>query len=725
MIIDKQNRRQALRFPGSTGLGFTGRNWQTRPGNEPPILIVKVHLGEGGGSILKILRKVRRQALNMQNALTEPVAIFLTIMAVILITPMLSERVRLPGMVGLILGGMLIGPFGINLLADSSSIQLLSTIGLVYLMFSAGLEVDLQQFNRVRAKAFVFGVLTYLIPQLLGIAAGRLLGLSWLGAVLLGSAFSSHTLIAFPILTRLGIVKNEAVSMTVGATVMTDISAFIVLAVVLGAHSGNLTPLHFILLIVMLVAFAAAVLLGLPRLGKLFFRRFSGRAIEFQFVLVVLFVSALGAEEIGVHSVVGAFLAGLAINATLPRNSAVSGYVLFLGEAFFIPVFLMYSGMITNPMALITDKSALMAGVLVTAVAYLSKLAAAWLASRIFHYSKAEFMTVWGLSQAQAAVTIPTLMIGLTAGLFSNSLFNAAIFMILLTSISSPLLVQHYGAKLPVPNGNGEKKNEFDRILVTVANPETQEHLISLAGILAHEQEGKLLLLNVAQEMNGIIVGLEHQQRLLERVPQLLGNPEAQIELLRRVDSSIAHGILHSAIESEASMIVLGWRGKPTLRQSIFGAVLDEVVWNADIPVLIGRMNTSINGMQRLALVIPPDRLPKRWLERSVEIAASMAKTINVPLIIFLSKQNEASLQEPLAKLNGEINHQCISLNGNLMRSVVKSTRAHDLIIVPSLGNRMHFLSSLGHFPELLATHTSSSLMVIHYPEGDHAIQRA
>ncbi len=608
----------------------------------------------------------------MQNALTEPVAIFLTIMAVILITPMLMERVRLPGIVGLILGGMLIGPFGLNLLADSSSMQLLSTIGLVYLMFSAGLEVDLQQFNRVRAKSFVFGALTYMFPQLLGLGLGRLLGLDWLAAVLLGSAFSSHTLIAFPILTRLGIVKNEAVSMTVGATVMTDISAFIVLAVVLGAHSGNLTPIHFGLLIVLLVAFSAAVLLGLPRLGKLFFRRFSGRAIEFQFVLVVLFVAALGAEEIGVHAVVGAFLAGLAINATLPHNSAVSGYVLFLGEAFFIPVFLIYSGMITNPMALFTDPRTLLAGVLVTLVAYISKLIAAWLASRIFHYSRNEFMTVWGLSQAQAAVTIPTLLIGLSTGLFSNSLFNAAIFMILLTSISSPLIVQHFGSKLPAPNGNSEKTDEFDRILVTVANPETQEHLISLAGILAHDQQGKLLLLNVAQDRNGNIIGLEQQQRLLERVPQLLGNPEAQLELLRRVDSSIAHGILHSAIESNASMIVLGWRGKPTLKQSIFGAVLDEVVWNADIPVLIGRLRTPINGMQRVDLVLPPERLPVSWLRRSVEIAASMAKTINVPLAIFMSKHIETGLQPILEQAAGETICELVRLEGNLIRSAVK-----------------------------------------------------
>ena len=280
--------------------------------------------------------------------LNEPVAFFLLIMSIILVTPLLSERVRLPGIIGIILGGMLIGPHGFHLIDADDRMVFLSTIGLVYLMFSAGLEVDIHQFMRVRGRSLVFGFFTFLLPQLMGMGLGRLLGLDWLGMILLGSAFASHTLIAFPILTRLGVTRNEAVAVTTGATVLTDIGAFIILAVVLGAKSGGLNIGYFIQLFVLLSFFAFIIIVGLPRLGKLFFQRFSGRAIEFQFVVVVLFVAALGAELIGVHEVVGAFLAGLAINATLPRHSPVIGHVLFIGESFFIPVFLLYSGMITD-----------------------------------------------------------------------------------------------------------------------------------------------------------------------------------------------------------------------------------------------------------------------------------------------------------------------------------------------------------------------------------------
>ncbi|MEW6028263.1 MAG: cation:proton antiporter [Chloroflexota bacterium] len=341
----------------------------------------------------------------MTEFLNEPVVFFLLIMSIILITPLLSERVRLPGIVGIILGGMLIGPHGFGLIEAGDRIEFLATIGLVYLMFSAGLEVDLHQFVRVRGRALVFGLLTFFFPQVIGMGLGYLLGLNPLGVILLGSAFASHTLIAFPLLTRLGVTRNEAIAVTAGATVLTDIGAFIVLAVVLGARSGGLNPFYFIQLFVLLLLFTLAVVFGLPRLGKLFFQRFSSRTIEFQFVVVVLFISALTAELIGVHEVVGAFLAGLAINATLPRHSPVTGHVLFIGESFFIPVFLLYSGLITDPLSFLESPQTVIVALGVTVVAYLSKLIAAWITARIFKYTKAEFWTVYGLSHAQAAVT--------------------------------------------------------------------------------------------------------------------------------------------------------------------------------------------------------------------------------------------------------------------------------------------------------------------------------
>ena len=314
----------------------------------------------------------------------KPVGFFLLTMTIILITPLLSERLRLPGIVGIIIGGMLIGPHGFGLMQDGDRIQFLSTIGLVYLMFSAGLEVDINQFMRVRSRALVFGMITFIFPQLMGMGLGYILGLDWLGMILLGSAFASHTLIAFPILTKFGITRNEAIAVTIGATVLTDIGAFIVLAVVLGAKSGGgFTISYFVQLLIMLAIFTGIIIFGLPRLGKLIFQKLTGRAVEFQFVIVILFIAAFGAELIGVHEVVGAFIAGLAVNSMLPRHSPVTGHVLFIGESFFIPVFLLYSGLITDPLAFLKSPQTIVVAIGVTIVAYVSKLMAAWITAKI------------------------------------------------------------------------------------------------------------------------------------------------------------------------------------------------------------------------------------------------------------------------------------------------------------------------------------------------------
>jgi Kef-type K+ transport system membrane component KefB/nucleotide-binding universal stress UspA family protein len=638
-------------------------------------------------------------------------------MAVLLITPLLSERARLPGIVGLILGGMLIGPHGFDLLKVDDRIELLSTIGLLYLMFSAGLEVNLTQFTRVRGKALIFGVLTYMIPQIMGLALGMYLHLGWLGSILLGSAFSSHTLIAFPILVKLGIVRNEAISVSIGATVLTDITAFVVLAAVLSATSGAFTLAYFARLVVLLAIYAAGILLVVPRLGKLFFRRFHGRAVEFQFVLVTLMLSALFAELIGVHEVVGAFLAGLAINATLPHHSPVGERVLFLGESFFIPVFLMYSGMITDPLAFVVDSHTIVLALSVTLVAYLSKFIAAWGAGKIFRYTQAEMLTVYGLTHAQAAVTIPTLLIGVQTGLFSQTLFNAAILMILLTSITSPILVQRFGRKVESAGEEEDHAPLFERVLVSIANPETQEYLITLAGILAYNHNGELVVLNVVHEDNRPLHGENHAHRnVLEHVPAILNNPEARYQLVRRIDDTVSRGVLRASAEQQATMIVTGWRGRVRLLDSALGQNLDEIVWGAKIPVLVGRITAPIYSMQRIVLVIPQDRLDTALARGTLETVSTMAQALNVPLLIMGKMETVLPLKSQMELSDGENPPQIKSLSGDLLTQIHQETTPQDLLVVPTVGSRTRFRSSLGNLPDNLTQSTTASIVFFHCP---------
>ena len=647
--------------------------------------------------------------------LNEPVAFFLLIMTIILVTPMLSERVHLPGIVGVILGGMLIGPYGLRLIEAGDRMEFLSTVGLVYLMFSAGLEVDINQFVRVRGRAVIFGLLTFLLPQLMGMGLGMILGLDWLGTILLGSAFASHTLIAFPILTRLGVTRNEAVAVTTGATVLTDIGAFIILAVVLGARSGGLNINYFIQLFILLTAFTLLIVFGFPRLGKFFFQRFRAREIEFQFVVVILFVAAFGAELIGVHEVVGAFLAGLAINATLPRHSPVTGHVLFIGESFFIPVFLLYSGMITDPLSFVKDIETIIVALGVTIVAYVSKLLAAWITAGIFKYTKNEFWTAYGLSHAQAAVTIPTLVIGLETGLFDTTLFNAAILMILLTSITSPLIVQRFASGLQTAAGEDQPLPLFSRILVPVIDPRTQEQLIGLATLLAKVNNGKTIAVNVVKAGSTQEKDFALHRDLLGRTPEILNDPESEIELIPRLAETHGKGILFTAQEQNASLILMGWRGKRTLRESLLGSVLDEVVWGSDTPVIIAKLSVSLNGTERVAFVLPPKVVPRPFLARMLEVNLTLAKALNVPLIIRADPSYMQSVQSLMLRMNTDHPIEVEVLQDQLTPAKLEHESISCFMVVPGFGSRKRVADTLGNLPERLAAAFDGNVAILHF----------
>jgi len=644
-----------------------------------------------------------------------PVIFFLVVMTIILVAPMLSERMRLPGIVGIILGGMLIGPNGFKLLMVNDRMEFLAEIGLIYLMFSAGLEVDFHQFMRVKGRSVVFGLLTFFLPQLMGMALGWIIGLPFLGMILLGSAFASHTLIAFPILTHMGVTRNEAIAVTAGATILTDIGAFIVLAVVLGANGGQLEAAYFIRLFVLLVIFALAIFYLLPRLGKWFFQRYTGRAVEFQFVIVLLFIAAFGAKLIGVHEVVGAFLAGLAINATLPRHSPVTGHVLFMGETFFIPVFLLYSGMITDPLTLVKNPGSIWIALGIIFVAYVSKFIAAWITGKIYHYSRSELFTVYGLSHAQAAVTIPTLVIGLQVGLFDTNLFNAAIIMILFTSITSPLLVQKFARGIQPSREPVDELPLFQKILVPLANPETQENLITLASLVAGSCKGEVLALNVAREETGLDQVMSRQREMLDKIPDLMKDPETRIELIPRLASSYAKGILHTSVERGASLILMGWRGKRSLQQNILGSVIDEVIWGSDLPVMVGKFPHPINGMSRVLLLLPLKAVIPEVLRRIIVANVSIAKAMNVPLEILADESYLHQIKEILhpLKLDPECNVE--KMIGPLRIDDLHKNADSDLLVIPGFGSRKRFLANIGNLPERIAAGFNGNILLLHF----------
>jgi Kef-type K+ transport system membrane component KefB len=649
----------------------------------------------------------------------EPVGIFLVIMGVVLIAPIISNSLKLPEVVGLIGGGFLIGPYGLAILERNETITALATVGVIYLMFSAGAEVDLAQFSRVRRKSLVYGVITFIFPQGLGILLGLALGYNFASSILLGSLFASHTLIAFPILTQLGLVKNEAVAVTIGATIVTNILALLILAGVAQTATGDVSALFLLQLVILLIIYSLIILIIVPRIGRWFFRRFAGGiSLEVQFVLLVIFLAAFFAEAIGMEAIVGAFLAGFAVNATLPRHSLAMTRVLFIGESFFIPIFLLNIGMLLNVGIFFTDGRALLIGAGMVVAVYVTKYIAAWITAKIYDYNHNEVMVMWGLSQAQAASTLAATLVGVELGIFDIAVFNGAVLMILFTCVTSPILTKRFGERI---NANKEinpdpapKQGLFSRILVPLANPDSQENLLRLASILATTNKGTLLPLKITRTSDKQASTAKNIKQIMDTV-SALQLAEVEVQPIYRIDYAVSKGILHSATEHNASMMILGWSGDGNVFNTVFGKIMDEVVWESDIPVFVSKITSSILVKKEVLLIITENSIPENVIADTLKMAQVIAQTINVPLVLKAHKTYEDAIAPITAKWERKptilpcIHQDAVHLSDGI--------NPNALVLIATSGSRTRFRSLFGNLPQELSDRTGASLVVVHYPK--------
>ncbi|HNP91109.1 cation:proton antiporter, partial [Macellibacteroides fermentans] len=441
-----------------------------------------------------------------------PVLKFLLILLIILFAPLLLNRLRIPHLLGLIIAGAIVGPFGFNLMERDSSIILSGTAGLLYIMFLAGLEIDHDDFKKNSRKSLVFGMYTFLIPMTLGIITGvYILQFSLISSVLLASMFASHTLIAYPILSKLGVTRNRAVTITIGGTMITDTLALLVLTVIVEMSKGTVGPSFWIKILISLLIFGSIVLGLFPIIGRWFFKRFNDNVSQYIFVLVIVFTGAFLAELAGIEPIIGAFLSGLSMNRLIPRTSALMNRVEFVGNAIFIPFFLIGVGMLINFRSFVNFETIKVA-VVMTIVATLAKFLAAWLTQKQFKYTRDERDIIFGLSNAQAAATLAAVIVGYNVitgtdsngapiRLLNEDVLNGTIFMILVTCTIASFAAQR-GAKniaLEESADNGDADvMERERILITVSNEETVDDLVQLsASIKQKGKKSRLFALNV------------------------------------------------------------------------------------------------------------------------------------------------------------------------------------------------------------------------------------
>lgn len=641
----------------------------------------------------------------------EPIVPFAILLVVILVVPIIFERMRLPGLVGLLCAGIVLGPHGWNLLhPESLNMKFLSEVGLVYLMFVAGLEIDINQFRRTTNRSLGFGGFTFGVPLVVGTFIGRISGFDWNAAILIGSLFASHTLIAYPIINRLGVVGNDAVKVTIGATVFTDISALLLLCVCIAVHKSQLNVFSLITLLGWLTIYSTVVLVGFDWAGKEFFRR-SGEdeGHQFLFVLLAVFLAAVGAQIIGVEKIIGAFLAGLAVNDTLGEGP-VKEKVLFVGSVLFIPIFFVHLGLLINLPTFLSNITAIKLTCFIVTGLIASKFIAALIAKFIYQYNWRETLTMWSLSIPQVGVTLAAALVGYQAELISQGVLHSVIILLLVTSVLGPLITSRVAIGLtstPEPQSSiapvypvAQGKNPFT-IVVPIYNPQTQQYLIEMAALLARQGNGKIVPLAIAtsaahMDAPHLEASLQRSERLLAKASALSRVLSVESSPLLRIDDAFAQGISRAAREQKASLIVMGWGKRTGLRARLFGNVIDSVLWASHCPVAVTRLVESPKKIQRILVPIEnlmaPTFQPVQFAHILAEANQAQVTVLNVcerrtSSSKIAARRSQLTLLLSKLALSNPPEIQIIA-HENVAQAILQAARLYDLVVLPFIRSR-------------------------------------
>ncbi len=665
----------------------------------------------------------------LQEPITDPVAIFLTILAIMLIAPLLVERLRLPGIIGLILAGVVVGPHGLGILDRDPTIVLLGTVGLLFLMFLGGLETSLDDLKKNADKPIIFGLATFIVPMALGTGMMMVLGYSLLASVLVASCFASHTLVSLPVLSKLGIMRHPSSTATLGATLITNVLALLVLAVVVRADQGDLTLGFWLFLIPALTIYTFAVLWGVPKLGRWFFKKFGhDEGAEFTFVLAALFVASYLASLIEIEPIVGAFLAGVAITQIIPRLSPLMNRVQFIGNTLFVPIFLISVGMLVDPLILIRQPESLLLVAIIVITELVSKFIAAWGSARWFKWAFPSAMVMFGLSMAQAASTLAAITIAFDIGLVDDVVVNAIIVMILVSCVLSPWVVARWGPLVQSQTGEEADTATPDdqesappalgqRILIPVANPSTEDNLLQLAIILTQRVQGTLLPLHVLPDRNQPIAAAEkiRQSQLLDTAETIAHAAAIPVETIGRIDDSIASGVIRTIQERDADLLICGWKGFSTYQENFFGSVIDTIVRSATIPILISRFPQPIENTEHVVLAITGRQATLRQIASTVTIAQNLSEELKAPLHVVQMVMGSKRDRQVTALLEDkEIMVQPVQ--GNTIKRVSAAIQPNTLLILIastySVGQ-----PALGREPEAITrANWDTNLIIVNFP---------
>jgi Kef-type K+ transport system membrane component KefB len=673
--------------------------------------------------------------LSFELPLQNPVIIFSLVLFIILFAPIIFDKIRVPHIIGLIMAGIIIGPYGLNLLRRDASMVLFGTVGLLYIMFTAGLEIDLEEFKKNRVKSLVFGLYTFLVPISIGsIAAYYLLDFNIASSILLASMFASHTLLAYPITGRYGINRIRSVTLTIGGTIITDILALLVLAAIVGMYKGEIGSAFWIRLAVSSAIFAAIVMFLFPLIARWFFKKFDDNISQYIFVLAIVFLGSFLAEAAGLEAIIGAFLSGLAINRFIPHASPLMNRIEFVGNALFIPFFLIGVGMLVDFSVLFKGLGALkVAGVMIV-MAVAGKYLAALATQKTFRLTGDERQMIFGLSNARVGATLAVVLVGYNvilgetpAGdpirLLNEDVLNGTILMILVTCTVSSLTVERASRKMALQkSSHPEDENEAPgaRILISLAYPDTVSDLVDLATILAPHQAGSpIYALHVRGEGDEPDREPAMGKKMLDLAVKQGTATDHAIIPLTRFDLNISNGIIYTIKEYSITHVIIGLHKVNDKSDRFFGTVTGKLLDRTREAIYIYKAMQPINTLRRIVLALPVNAEYEEGFHQWFSSIKTISRVTGQALVVYAAPATIPVLQQ-LNEQQPPILNVTFQPFDDWSEFLIfsRELKPDDLfIIVSSRKGYLSYHPELEKLPKYLNKYFDKNSFIILYPE--------
>ena len=577
--------------------------------------------------------------LSQYFPITDPTLIFFVVLLMILLSPIIMGRLRIPHIIGMVLAGVLVGKYGLNILGRDASFELFGRVGLYYIMFLAGLEMDMEGLKKNRNRVMIFGMLTFLVPFAMTYFMGvSLLGYIPLASLLLAAIMASNTLIAYPIVGRYGLTRHTSSTLSVGSSMMALFMALIVMASIVNSFHGNGGILFWLLFILKFVAYCVGLIMVIPRVTRWFLRRYSDAVMQFIFILAVVFLSAALSDAVGLEGIFGAFMSGLILNRFVPKVSPLMNRIEFTGNALFIPYFLIGVGMLINVRLLFAGSKILWVVFCIVFFGTLGKAVAAYLAARIFRMSWLAGHMMFGLTSAHAAGAIAMVMVGrrleVAPGqyLFGDEVLNGIVIMILFTCVISTVITERAAQRLRLQekeDQNMMKNLDDEKILIPVKYPEYSDNLITMATLMRNPRlKRELVALNVVYDDVNMRHNQAEGQRLLDHLCHLASASDVPMVTQVRVAANIANGIKHAFKEFQASEILMGLHFHKEINRSFWGEFTRSLYNGLSRQIIVTRILQPLNTIRRIQVAIPSRAEFEpgfyRWLERLARMAGNL-----------------------------------------------------------------------------------------------------